>query len=124
MRNKDNNIWSDTSGEVRKPETTGYSNRPDKVVADLEIYQIKLMNLRRPIFIGSLVERQIELMKIIHLKKKVNLLILNPRFLKRPMPFVPVVDIRKKFRLFNRHQVKAAPILKRTQLEIIPTVIS
>jgi putative glycerol-1-phosphate prenyltransferase len=62
---------------------------------------------------------------IIRLKKKVNLPMvlfpeIHPRFLKG-CHFVPVADIRKKSDYLIGHQVKAAPILKRTQLEIIPT---
>jgi putative glycerol-1-phosphate prenyltransferase len=77
------------------------------------------------IFIGgSLVETNIIDELIIRLKHKVKLpMVLFPeiQISQKPMPFCFFPDIRKKSDYLIGYQVKAAPILKRTQLEIIPT---
>jgi putative glycerol-1-phosphate prenyltransferase len=131
MRNKDNNIYDQIrQARSENQKLLAILIDPDKVVwADLE-YIINKINESPAthIFIGgSLVETNRIDELIIRLKKKVNLPMVlfpgNPSQISKEahaILFLSLISGRNSDYLIG-HQVKAAPILKRTQLEIIPT---
>jgi phosphoglycerol geranylgeranyltransferase len=131
MRNKDNNIYDQIrQARSENQKLLAILIDPDKVVwADLE-YIINKINESPAthIFIGgSLVETSRIDELIIRLKKKVNLPMVlfpgNPSQISKEahaILFLSLISGRNSDYLIG-HQVKAAPILKRTQLEVIPT---
>jgi phosphoglycerol geranylgeranyltransferase len=131
MRNKDNTIYDQIrQARSENQKLLAILIDPDKVVwADLE-YIINKINESPAthIFIGgSLVETSRIDELIIRLKKKVNLPMVlfpgNPSQISKEahaILFLSLISGRNSDYLIG-HQVKAAPILKRTQLEVIPT---
>ena len=131
MRNKDKNIYDQIrQAKADKRKLLAILLDPDKIVwENLDHLIVKInQSPATHIFIGgSLVETNIIDELIIRLKHKVKLPMVlfpgNPSQISEEADailFLSLISGRNPDYLIG-HQVKAAPILKRTQLEIIPT---